>query len=412
MAASIYASDKFPLSIQEDRKSKNLNNFHESHSECFKKIKIGYFSADFRQHAVAYLIANFFELHDSEYFETTAFYFGPVSNDDLHDRISRTVDRFLDVRNSSDSHVAQIAKEIGIDIAVDLGGYTQYSRTGIFALKIAPIQVNFLGYPGTMGSEYYDYIIADGTLITKQDLKYYSEKIVFLPDTYQPNDPTRPCLSSDCSLTRDNIFSENFVFACFNNAYKITPEVFNCWMSILKAIQKSVLWLFKDNELAVNNLRCQAAIVGVDPERLIFAEKLPHFEHLARISKADLFLDTFPYNGHTTASDALWAGLPVLTRMGRTFPSRVAASLLNATGLSELVTQTQTDYVEKAIYFATQSEELTRLKKHLIASRSSSPLFNCFRFTRNIEEAYRLMYQNKNLGDSPQTIQISLSAEP
>lgn len=402
LAANTYAVDKFPI-VNTDF---SINVF-ESVSESPKKLRIGYFSADFRQHAVAYLSAKLFELHDSEQIETIGFYFGPATNDGMHTRISQAFDRFIDIRYISDNEVARIAREIGIDIAVDLGGYTQYSRTRIFALRVAPIQVNFLGYPGTMGVNYYDYIIADTTLITERELEHYSEKIVFLPDVYQPNDADRTLIKNDKLFEKYNIFSDNFIFACFNNTYKITPEIFKSWMKILASVPKSVLWLFKDNEFAVNNLRQHAARNGVDSDRLIFAEKMPQAEHLVRISKADLFLDTFPYNAHTTASDALWVGLPLLTLMGKAFPSRVAASLLQSIGMSELITRTLVDYVEKAIHIASDSSEIFRLKKQLEEARLSGPLFDSIRFTKNLETAYQFMYKNYKLGYSPQHIRIS-----
>ena len=402
LTASIYAADKFPRTTVA-----GLNDAPCSSEENPRKVRIGYFSADFRQHAVAYLSAKLFELHDRESFEIIGFYHGPVTSDTMFSRISKAFDRFIDIRNIDDDKVTQIVKEIGIDIAVDLGGYTQYSRTAIFALRAAPIQVNFLGYPSTMGTNFHDYIIADGTIVRDDEVGNYSEKIVFLPDTYQPNDSDRLCGKTDVLSETKRVHDQNFVFACFNNTYKITPDIFSTWMFILRSVPESVLWLLKDNDLAANNMRREAAQFGVDSLRLIFLEKMPHAEHLSRISKADLFLDTFPYNAHTTASDALLMGLPVLTMMGTAFPSRVAASLVKSIGMPELITQSRAEYIAKAIQIARHPGRLLSLKRELAEARLLGPLFDSIRFTRNLEAAYQLMYKNYKRGCSPQSIRIS-----
>jgi predicted O-linked N-acetylglucosamine transferase (SPINDLY family) len=295
-----------------------------------EKIRIGYFSADFHNHATGYLMAELFELHDKNQFDLIGFSFGPVTNDEMRQRLKATFDQFIEVGKKSDIEIAQLSRSLNIDIAVDLKGFTQDSRTGIFSHRAAPIQVNYLGYPGTMGAEYIDYIVADKTLIPEDSQSCYLEKVVYLPNSYQVNDRKRAI--SDKQFTRQDLgLPENeFVFCCFNNNYKILPATFASWMRILRGVDGSVLWLFQDNPWVVDNLKIESEKQGVAPNRLVFAERLPLPEHLARHRQADLFLDTLPYNAHTTASDALWTGLPVLTLMGQSFASRVAASLLNS----------------------------------------------------------------------------------
>ena len=281
-----------------------------------QKIRVGYFSADFHNHATGYLIAELFELHDKSQFELFGFSFGPIVDDEMRQRLLKPFDQFIEVGRKSDVEIAKLSRDLNIDIAVDLKGITQELRTDIFAHRAAPIQVNYLGYPGTMGADYMDYIIADKTLIPPQSQQSYSEKVVCLPNSYQVNDRKR--LISDRQFTRQELgLPENgFVFCCFNNNFKILPATFEGWMRILKAVEGSVLWLFQDNSWAVENLKKEAEKQGIDGQRLVFAERMPLVEHLARHRHADLFLDTLPYNAHTTASDALWSVLPVLTLMG------------------------------------------------------------------------------------------------
>ena len=299
------------------------------------RIKVGYFSADFRSHPVSLLAAGLFEHHDRARFEVTAFAFGPEANDALQARLMKAFDRFIDVRRRSDIEVAGLARELGIDIAVDLNGITEHCRSKIFALRAAPIQVNYLGYPGTMGAPYMDYLVGDRNVIPQAQRAHYAEKIIYLPDSFIPFDSSYAI--ADRRFTREELGlpGEGLVFCCFNNTYKITPTIFDSWMRILTRIEKSVLWLSQANPTAARNLRTEAARRGVDPQRLIFAERwasLP--EHVARLRAADLFLDTLPYNAHATALDALWAGLPVLTYAGEGFASRVAASLLRSIGFA------------------------------------------------------------------------------
>lgn len=368
------------------------------------RIRIGYYSADFHEHATAYLMAELFELHDKNKFELVAFSFGPDIRDGMRQRVSAAFDRFVDVSQQTDREVALLSREIGIDIAVDLKGYTQDSRPGIFACRAAPIQVNYLGFPGTMGANFMDYIIADQTLIPAESQPFYSEKIVYLPNSYQVNDAKRQISSR--TFTREDLGLPvaGFIFACFNNNYKITPQTFAGWMRILIQVADSVLWLFEANADAVANLRKSAASQGVDPERLIFAAHLPLSDHLARIGIADLFLDTLPYNAHTTTSDALWAGLPVLTCAGESFASRVAASLLNAIGLPEFVTTTQQAYEDMAIALASNPEQLGAIRKKLSQNRNTQPLFDSKLFARHIEKAFVTIYERYQAGMQPETI--------
>ena len=357
-----------------------------------QKIRIGYFSADFKIHPVALLIAELFEIHNRVQFEIYAFSL-VRANDEMRGRLFKAFDHFIDVEALSGLEIAQMTRNLEIDIAVDLTGLTKDSVTEIFSYRAAPIQVNYLGYPGTMGADYIDYIIADKILIPVESQADYSEKVVYLPNSYQVNDRKR--LISDRVFTRKELgLPENgFIFCCFNNNFKILPVTFNSWMRILQEVEGSVLWLLQDNSYVVENLKEEAQKQGINPLRLIFAGRMPPSEHLARHRHADLFLDTWPYNAHTTTSDALWTGLPVLTMMGKSFASRVAASLLNAIDLPELITNTQEDYEAMAVDLATKPEKLNTVRKNLLENRLISPLFNTPLFTKNLEAAYIKMYE-------------------
>ena len=372
-----------------------------------QKIRVGYFSADFHNHATGHLMAELFELHDKSQFELVGFSFGPIVNDEMRQRLLKSFDQFIEVGEKSDMEVARLSRDLNIDIAVDLKGFTQDSRTGIFAHRAAPIQVNYLGYPGTLGADYIDYIIADKTLIPTEFQSGYSERVVYLPNSYQVNDRKR--LISERKFTRQELGlpEDSFVFCCFNNNYKVLPATFEGWMRILKAVEGSVLWLFQDNSWAVENLRQEAEKQGITADRLVFAERLPLSEHLARHRQADLFLDTFPYNAHTTTSDALWAGLPVLTLMGQSFASRVAASLLNAIGLPELITNTQEEYEVLAIEIAKNPQKLADIKLRLDNNRLTTPLFDTPLFTKNLEAAYIQMYKRYQSDLAPEHIAIA-----
>ena len=371
------------------------------------RIRVAYLSADFHQHATSYLMAEMFECHDKSRFEITAISWGPDDNSEIRKRLQTTFERFIDVKTQSDDQIANLVKAFEIDILIDLKGFTKESRTGIFSRRSVPIQINFLGYPGTMGAEYIDYIIADQTVLPENNKQYYSEKVVYLPNSYQVNDNKRSI--SDKAFTRAELGLPpvGFVFCCFNNNYKITPRVFDCWMRILNQVEGSVLWLLEDNATAVTNLRKEAVAREINPERLVFAKRMPLPEHLARHGLADLFLDTLPYNAHTTASDALWAGLPMLTCLGDTFAGRVASSLLNAIHLPELITTTLEAYKQKTIDLATHPEKLANIKRKLAENRLTTPLFDTKLFTKHIEAAYTAMYERHQATLAPDHIVIS-----
>jgi predicted O-linked N-acetylglucosamine transferase (SPINDLY family) len=371
-----------------------------------EKLRIGYFSADFHNHATAYLMAELFQRHDRSAFEITAFSFGVDAGDAMRQRLLAGFDRFIDVRTRADRDVAEIARNHEIDIAVDLKGFTQNLRPGIFACRAAPIQVNYLGYPATMGAAYIDYIVADPTLIPPEDQVHYSEKIVWLPDSYQVNDTQRQIADRTPARAEAGLPPDGFVFCCFNQSMKIRPDVFDIWMRLLQRVDRSVLWLFRDSDTAADNLRQEATRRGVDPGRLVFAERQPLPDHLARHRLADLFLDTLPYNAHTTASDALWAGLPVLTRTGATLASRVGASLLRAVGLSDMITTTPDAYEAKAIEVATNPAALAEVKQRLARNRLTAPLFDTARYTAHLEAAYRAMHARYQAGLPPDHIRV------
>lgn len=370
------------------------------------RVRIGYYSADYFNHATSYLIAEMLELHDKSKFELIGFSFGPNLQDEMRQRVSSVFDRFIDVSERSDRDVALLSRDMGIDIAIDLKGYTQDSRPGIFAFRAAPVQVNYLGFPGTMGADFIDYIIADRMLIPSESQSHYSEKIIYLPNSYQVNDTKRQI--SPRAFARDELGlpASGFVFACFNNTYKITPKTFAGWMRILGKVADSVLWLFESNPDAVVNLRKEAEVHGVNARRLVFASQMPLNEHLARIAMADLFLDTFPCNAHTTTSDALWVGLPVLTCMGESFASRVAGSLLNAMGLPELIADSQQAYEDLAVEFATSPDRIAAIKQKLARNRDTTPLFDSSLFTGHIEAAYLAIYERYLAGSLPENIYI------
>ena len=383
-AAEIWCADKHPLKPSLGPIIKSLRK---------SKIRIGYYSADFHNHATTQLMAELFEKHDKSSFELIGFSFGPDKKDEMRKRVSQSFDQFIDVTSISDESVAQMSRELGIDIAVDLKGLTLDARLGIFSYRAAPIQVSYLGYPGTLGAGYIDYLIADKTIIPVQSQQHYSEKIVYLPHSYQVNDRKRDIAPILFTKEELGLPQESFVFCCFNNNYKITPDVFDSWCRILKVVKNSVLWLLEDNPMAASNLRKEAQLRGVEPDRLVFAKRMNLPEHLARHKAADLFLDTLYYNAHTTASDALWVGLPVLTCLGESFASRVAGSLLNAIGLPELITTTQNGYETLAIELATHPVKLKAIKDKLNNNRLTTPLFDTPSFVKNIESAYTKMYE-------------------
>lgn len=355
------------------------------------RIRIGYFSADLRNHAVALLAAGLFETHDRSRFTLTAFSLGPHVADELRSRVESAFDQFLQVDRESDLNIATRARQLEIDIAVDLGGHTRNARPGIMALRAAPIQVSYLGYLGTSGGQFIDYLLADPVLVPSEAREHYSEKIAYVP-SYQVNDSKRPVAERSFTRAELGLPASGFVFCCFNNTYKITPETFGSWMNILAATPGSVLFLLGRSPVVARNLRAEALRRGIAPDRLVFGGTLPMAEYLARYRCADLFLDTLPYNAGTTASDALWAGLPVLTLPGQSFASRMAASLLTAVGLPDLIAGSRAEYERRAIELATDRPRLDELKRRLAANHSRSALFDTATFTRNLESLYQQMY--------------------
>ncbi len=371
------------------------------------KIRLAYLSADFHTHATSLLMAELFELHDRDAFEVFGISFGIDDKSGLRTRLSSAFDHFIDARGWSDIEIARWVREREIEIAVDLKGYTRDARPGIFALRPAPVQVSYLGFPGTMGAPFIDYLLADATVVPPEQAAFYTERVVFLPDSYQVNDRKRPIADRTPPRSEEGLPEQGFVFCSFNNTWKITPEFFSSWMRLLHAVPDAVLWLLKDNTWATDNLRREAAARGISPERLVFAERTTNPEHLARHRLADLFLDTLPCGAHTTASDALWAGLPVLTCEGRSFAGRVAASLLRAVGLPDLVTHSLEEYERLAVELARNPERLARLRSTLQANRATCPLFDTDRFRRNIEVAYRVMWQRYRDGEAPSGFHVS-----
>lgn len=372
-----------------------------------QKVRVGYFSADFRGHAVSALTAELFELHDQSRFDFIAFSLGPDSDDALGKRIRQAFAHFAPLAERTDEEVVASARRLEIDIAVDLGGYTQHARPGIFALRAAPIQVSYLGYLGTSGGDFMDYLLADEVLVPREQRRHYSEKIAYLP-SYQANDSRRP--GPDRAVTRSELGlpTSGFVFCCFNSSFKIVPDTFASWMRILAAVPDSSLLLLADNDAARDNLRRCAADASIDPDRLVFVAKVAYGEYLARLQIADLFLDTLPYNAGTVASDALWSGLPVLTCAGESLAARMGASLLTAVGLPELVTWTRADYERRAIELASDPALLRSLRLRLSESRSSALLFDTHRLARNLETLYLRMYRRHRLGLLPEHLLCEL----
>jgi predicted O-linked N-acetylglucosamine transferase (SPINDLY family) len=378
-----------------------------AHSRADKtRLRIGYLSADFRQHPLASLATDLLELHDRESFEVYGYSYGPNDHTPMRLRWERAFDNFLDIRDLSLHEAAERIHTDSIDILVDLTGFTQSSRSGIMALRPAPIQVNWLGFPGTMGASFVDYLISDGFITPPNQVQHYSEQLVILPDTYQPNDHQRPVAPisarAECSLPEDA-----FVFCCFNQTFKITPQMFDIWMRLLKSVPGSVLWLLECNLWAKANLQREAKARDVEPGRLLFAPRVPIEQHLARHRCADLFLDTLPYNAHTTTSDALWMGLPVLTCAGDTFAGRVAGSLLHAAGMPELVTDTLASYEAKAQHLVSHLEELQVLREKLQHTSTTMSLFDTKRFARRLESAYQTMWRTHATDNPPQSFKVS-----
>jgi protein O-GlcNAc transferase len=359
-------------------------------------ITIGYLSADFQEHATAHLISQLFSLHDRTRFRVFGYSYGRDDGGAARRRLMTSFDRFVDLETASFAEAAGRIREDGVDILVDLKGYTTDARPQILALRPAPIQVTYLGYPGTTGTGFIDFILVDPFVVPPDQQPFFSERLVHLPDCYQVNDRTRPIATRIPSRAECGLPEAGFVFCCFNVTYKITPRLFEVWMRLLAATEGSVLWLLESNPLAAANLRREAEARGIGADRLIFAPVLPNPEHLARFAIADLFLDTLPYNAHTVASDSLWGGCPVLTCAGQTFPSRVAGSLLRAVGLPELVTTSLAEYEALALQLAGDRDRLRSLREKLCQNRLTFPLFDSRRFARHLEEAYAAMWEHRD----------------
>jgi predicted O-linked N-acetylglucosamine transferase (SPINDLY family) len=400
---------KSPRSLQLCAELYNRHNFPDSGKVATgrpvvhrDRIRIGYLSGELRDQATSHLIVGLLEHHDKSRFEIYGIDNGWDDGSEIRRRINASVHRIVDIARLSDAAAAAAIRENEIDILVNLNGYFGEHRTAVFADRCAAIQVNYLGFPGTLGASYMDYIIADQHVIPESHKEFYSEKVVYLPNCYQANDNTQPIGVRDFTRAELGLPENGFVFSCFNNNYKILPDVFDCWMRILEKVDGSALWLVEDNAIAVANLRKEAAARGINPDRLVFARRVPLSDHLARHRLADLFLDTLPYNAHTTASDALWAGLPVLTCVGEAFAGRVGASLLHAIRLPELITSTLDLYEQTAIDLATHPEKLASIRCKLGENRLTTPLFDTKLFTRHIEAAFAIMHERRQAGLDPE----------
>ena len=373
------------------------------------RIRLAYLSADFGEHAVSALLAGVFERHDRKRFETTAISFEAHGPSEMLARVKSAFDRFVDVGSQSDRDVARLIRDFEIDIAVDLMGYTRKARPSIFAFRPSPIQVNYLGYPGSMGASFIDYIIADRFVVPDTQRDFYSEKIIYLPETFQANDLKRDVPQNVPSRAEVGLPENAFVFCSFNNSYKITPACFDIWMRLLNQVEGSVIWLLGGDSDLERNLRAEAENRGVNSARLIFCSRTTYANYLARYRLADLFLDTFPFNGGATSSDALWAGLPIVTCSGETFASRMAGSLLCAVGLPELVTASVSEYENLARQLARDPVRLAAIKATLARNRDTYPLFDTARFTRHLESAFTTIHDRLQRGLPPATFAVEPS---
>ena len=374
------------------------------------RLRIGFFSANFHDHPALRLTSGLYREIDRERFDVTVYSYGRRRTGTLRDQLQRDVPDFHDVEHLSPTQIAAFAHDRNLDIAIDLDGYTRGARSEIFAHRPAPVIIGYLGFPGTSGAEFVDYLIADAKVVPKAERPHYSESLIFLPDTYLPGDNKRTVPPTTDTRADHGLPEIGLVFCCFNNSYKIGPREFGIWMRILRKVEGSVLWLLQSNGRMVENLRREAIARGVDPDRLVFAPKCPHDDHLARHRHADLFLDTFRYNAHTTAYEALWSGLPVVTMAGRQFTSRVAASLLAAVGLTDLVTTSEKAYEAVVLDLAARPDRIAEIRARLSEGRQSYPLFDTARYTRHFEEALDAVHERYRSGEPPRDIHIGSAA--
>jgi predicted O-linked N-acetylglucosamine transferase (SPINDLY family) len=372
-----------------------------------ERVRIGYFSADFGIHPVSFLSVELFELHDRSQFEIFAFSFGNQADNYMLNRIRGAFDHFIDVKDKTDQEIASLARELGIEIAIDLGGHTTNARTSVFAYRAAPIQINYLGYAGTMGTTFHDYIIADKTVLPDSNQPFYTEKVAYLPNSYMVDDSKRVASPKEITRQEFGLPENTFIFCCFNNDFKLNEQVIHSWSNILLNTLSSVLWLSENNAFFKANLYSQLQGRGIDPARVIFAKRMEAMpDHLARLQLADLFLDTFPYNAHASAVDSLKAGTPVVTLLGNSFAARVAASLLKAIDLPELITHSQSEYESLAIELATHPEKIGDLKKRLLINSRTQPLFDTALYTKHIEAAFKQMYARHQAKLAPTNFDI------
>lgn len=397
LCAEIFCAERFPS---------NYTSHKKIHKQQGGTIRIGYLCGEFGYQATSILMTNIWELHDQNQFEIIGFDNAWSDKSKYRERIESSFSNLINIHKIDDVEAAKIIEDQGIDILVNLNGYFGRERQQVFAMRPAPIQVNFLGFPGTIGADYIDYILADSTVIPEESRKFYTEKVIYLPNCYQPNDSKRIASERHCTKSEFDLPEDQFIFCCFSNNYKISPFIFNLWMKILGSTPNSLIWLLQDSEMAAENLRKEAARAGINPSRLHFAQRLPLAEHLSRHKLADLFLDTLPYTAHTTASDALWMNLPLLTLTGTTFPGRVATSLLKNLNLPELITETAEDYVNTAIEFAQNRVKLLEIKNKLSSNLNTGSLFNAEQFTKNLEHAYRVIFERHQNGLPPDHINI------
>ena len=376
----------------------------ESSATASDRLRVAYFSADFHDFPGMYLMAGMLEAHDRDQFEIFAFSYGPDSDDVMRERIINAVDHFIDIRELPTSAVVDASRELGIDIAIHRNGYTKETRTELFQERLAPVQISYLGYPGTLGTDFVDYLVADPVVIPKEQRRFYAEKIIYLPNSYQPNDDRRQIAPLNSVRADHGLPDKGLVLCCFNQTYKISPREFDIWMRVMNSVDGSVLWLLQSNALAEQNLQEEAQRRGVEANRIIFAERMPQAEHLARHQHADLFIDTFNYNAHTGASDALWAGLPLVTKAGKQFAARVASSLLVAMGMSDLITETEEQYEQLIMELAHDGSKLDALKARVRINRLSKPLFKTDEYTRDFEFGLKMAVQKHRQGGVPEDI--------